>query len=141
MTTARRNIKKKRKKSVTLGKTRKSRQKKRCDRMFRHRDTGRCIEVDGRLARVLYPDKRKRMKAFKERPCRGELHWNNSRWRCIDPYARRQRRKARVTVTGKKKSKGFYARKLSKFYTRKKRSRSRSKTSEEDELLALLSKL
>ena len=136
MTTARQKIKKKRKKSVTLGKTRKSRQLKRCDRMFRHRDTGRCIEVDGRLARILYPDKKKRMKAFRKRPCRGELHWNNSRWRCIDPYARRQRRKARVTVTGKKKS-----RRGSKFYTRKKRSRSRSKTSEEDGLLALLSKL
>lgn len=120
-------IKRKRRKSQTLGETRKSRQKKRCDRMFRHGESGRCIELDGRLARRLYPSKNKRMKAFKDNPCRGVLHWTNSRWRCVDLYARRHQRK-QVTVTGKRQ------RKTSKYSTK-------PKSKYKNNLLALLSKL
>lgn len=117
-------IKRKKRRSQTLGLTRKSRQQKRCDRMFRHGKSGRCIELDGRLARKLYPNKKKRMAAFKEKPCRGVLHWTNSRWRCIDPYARRHRRR-NVTVTG-----------------RRRQSRSKKKISNpKNDLMALLSKL
>lgn len=119
-------IRRKRRKSKTLGATRKSRQKKRCDRMFRHGKSGRCIELDGRLAKKLYPKEKDRMQAFKDRPCRGVLHWTNSRWRCIDPYARRHRRRAQVTVSGRRKPRRS---KYSKPKTKK------------NELLALLSKL
>ena len=122
-------IKRKRRKSQTLGATRKSRQKKRCDRMFRHGTSGRCIELDGRLAKKKYPSKKKRMEAFKERPCRGVLHWTNSRWRCVDPYARRNRRR-QVTVTGQRQSR------------RSKYSKKRTKPKNaQNDLMALLARL
>lgn len=126
--------KRQRKKSKTLGKTRRTRQRRRCERMFRHKDTGRCIEVDGRLARELYPDEKKLMKAFKERPCRGELHQASGRYRCIDIYARRNKRIIGAIV--RKRSK--YAKKRSRSRSR---SRSKSSSSELDKLIALLSKL
>ena len=115
-----------RRKSQTLGATRKSRQKKRCDRMFRHGTSGRCIELDGRLAKKLYPSKKRRMQAFEERPCRGVLHWTNSRWRCVDPYARRRRHR-QITVTGRRKSR------RSKY--------SKKRTKPQNELMSLLSRL
>ena len=113
-----------RKKSRKLGLTRKKRQQKRCDQMIRHKISGRCIEFDGRLARKLYPKKKDRLKALKERPCKGVLHWTNSRWRCIDPYARRQRMKKNITVS-RRKTKYNYSK----------------KTKKTNDLFALLSKL
>lgn len=127
MTTTK-SIKRKRKRSVTLGKIRKIRQDKRCDNMFRHGKSGRCIEFDGRLARKLYPKKTDRMNALKNRRCYGILHKTRSRYRCIDTYARRQRVKRGTNTRRKSRSRS--------------KSKSKSKdTKDLDTLVRMLSKL
>jgi hypothetical protein len=69
------------------------RQKRKCNRMFRHNGRGRCIQASSRLARKLYPLQKDLVKALKKWKCRGVVHQTPTRFRCIDVKARRNKKK------------------------------------------------